>query len=106
MNPSQVVNIYQTSQNTSSEEFDGTVDFYKENGAIKYYRVKNRALEDYSPNLKLIKVFNNAEEPVAPAKSGCGGNIETTSITLTTLAAALGLLTVVALMRKKRLGGK
>lgn len=89
----------------SSEEFDGTVDFYKESNVIKYYRVDNRTLVDYSPTEKLIKVFNNPEQPAPAPSKGCGGNIETTSITLTALAAVLGLLTVVAL-RKRKLGGK
>ena len=89
----------------SSEEFDGSVDFYKEGSEIKYYKVVNRALEEYSPDLTIVKVFKNADQPVAPASKGCGGNIETTSITLTALATVLGLLTVVAL-RKRKLGGK
>ena len=89
-----------------SEEFDGSVDFYKENDQIKYYKVENRQLKDYTPTMD-VTVFKNGKQPVTPSggNNGCGGNIETTSITLTALVTVLGLLIVVAL-RKRKFGGK
>ena len=64
----------------------------------KTYNIKDYEVDAY------LRVKRDSDKPITPATGGCGGNVATTSIVLSSLA---GLLAVAIILSKKRkLGGK
>ena len=87
-----------------NEFFDGEVDITEnEEGVVKFHKIVGSTPTDYTPTgeVKIIRCSTSS----GGSSSGCRGSVETTSITLATLAGALALVTLLAL-RKRKLGGK
>ena len=90
---------------TFAEHIDFTLsnDFIEKSGKITYYNVLSGGqLEEITVDSRVRVVRSSDFAPAA--KGGCGGNVATTSITLSALAGALVI--VLLLSKKRKLGGK
>ena len=65
---------------------------------VSSYPIKDYEVDAY------VRVKRDSDKPIAPATSGCGGNVATTSIVLSSLAGLLAI--AIILSKKRKLGGK